>query len=164
MKARSDRKTSWRWWRSMGVGACTAMAAFSAVADHGLPHPELLGRGTFFDAVSAMLKVKGIDGGTQVLHLKDASDMVVLRITIQAGGIAPWHTHTGPGTLTNVVGERGLPRMYVPGDAFVDPGIGEPHAARNDSAEEVVLLAVFYGIEGSPVVPTAGPEGCHFLP
>ena len=171
MRIRSGRTMISRRWQRMSVGAFMALAALSAAAEHGLPHAELLGRGTFIDDVSATLKVKGTDGATQVLRRKNASDMVVLRITIQAGGIAPWHTHVGPGTLINLgpgtltnVGDDCMPRAYIPGDAFVDPGIGEPHAARNDSTEEVVLLAVFYGIEGNPVLPTAGPEECEFLP
>ena len=165
-------KSAGRWWLSIGLGACAALAPLYAAAEHGFPHPELLGRGTFFEDVGVKFKIKGMDGGTEVLQLEDGSDMVVLRITLHAGAIAPWHTHTGPGTLinlgpgtlTNVVGDECMPRMYLPGDAFVDPGVGEPHAARNDSAEDVVLLAVFYGIEGGPVIPATPPEGCDFLP
>lgn len=156
------------------LAALLTMVAVStvALADHGLPHPEVLGRGTFVEDVSTTFKVKGLDGTRQVLKMKDASDLVVLRITIEAGGIAPWHTHegagvlinTGPGIVTNVVGENCEPHFYLPNEAFADPGHGELHAVRNDSAEEVVLLVVFFGIEGGPVIPSDhGPDECDFL-
>jgi quercetin dioxygenase-like cupin family protein len=146
------------------------------MADHGLPHLDILGRGTFLDEVSATFKLKGVGQGTQVLSFADASDMVVLRVTIEAGGVAPWHTHTGtgllinmgPGAVTNLVGDDCLPRVFVPGDAFVDPGHGELHGVLNESNEDVELIIVFFGIESgeSPVVSTGGqgPEGCFDIP
>jgi len=144
-----------------------------AIADHGLPHVEILGNGSFVEDVSASFKVKGLPGGTQVLKLKDASDMVVLRVTIEPGGIGPWHTHSGtgmlinlgPGIVTNVVGDDCDPHIYMPNDAFVDPGDGELHAIRNDSAQEVELLIVFFGVDGPPALPVpGGPDECDFLP
>lgn len=178
MKRMNTRDASGRRRRGPLLGALGAAAlstiGLQASADHGLPHAEALGRGTFYDdAVSAKFRVKDTMGATQVLQMQDASDMVVLRITIEAGGIAPWHTHegsgflinTGPGTVTNVVGEDCIPTDYPPGNAFVDPGVGDLHAVRNDSDQEVVLIAVFFGIQTAPVIPTGeGPEGCYFLP
>jgi quercetin dioxygenase-like cupin family protein len=156
-------------WKSIVCGCCLGVLTTSAAA---APIPDPLGRGTFVEDVELTLKTKSPNGSSGVLKIKDASDMFVLRITIRAGDYANWHTHTGPGTLinlgpgtlTNVVGDDCMPRTYVPGDAFVDPGVGEPHAARNDSEEDVELLAVFYAVETSPVVPTAGPGGCDFVP
>lgn len=156
----------------MLIGIATTPAA---VADHFLPHLEVLGFGTFPEDVSATFKVKDLQGGTQVLKLKDASDMFVIRVTIQAGGIAPWHTHDGtgmlinlgPGVVTNVVGDDCEPRYYMENEAFIDPGDGELHAVRNDGEEDVELLIVFFGVEDlAPVVSTGGvgPEGCDFLP
>jgi quercetin dioxygenase-like cupin family protein len=159
----------------MRAAAVTLLSgiAFGARADHGLPHPELLGRGTFVEDVSAQFRVKGHTGGTEVLKISDSSDMVVLRISIEAGGIAPWHTHEGtgllinlgPGTLTNTVGEDCEAHVYLPGDALVDPGHGDLHAVRNDSDQELVLLAVFLGVETAPVIGGIdGPTECSFLP
>ena len=176
---RYTREIANRLQRQNGLQGLLAAAALlllplPAGADHGLPHPELLGRGTFqYEDVAAKFRVKDNMGGTQVLQMDDASDLVVLRITIEAGGIAPWHTHegsgflinTGPGTMTNVVGEDCIPTDYPPNSAFADPGDGDLHAVRNDSEEDVVLIAVFFGIKTAPVIPTGdGPEGCYFLP
>jgi quercetin dioxygenase-like cupin family protein len=149
-----------------------AMGAQPSVADHGLPHVEQLARGTFFDDVAVQVRSRAIGAGARVLNLRDASDLVVLRITIEPGGIAPWHGHTGtgllvnmgPGTLTNMLSDDCMPRQYLPGDAFIDPGHGVAHAVRNDSEEEVLLFAIFVGVEeGPPVHPEPGPPPCPFL-
>lgn len=158
------------------VGSLTLGLAGPASADHGLPHLEILARGTFLDEVSTTIKLKGLDRGTQVFKYADASDMMVLRVTIEAGGVAPWHTHVGtgllinngPGTVTNLVGDECMPRVFLPGDAFVDPGDGELHGVLNESEEDVELIIVFFGIEEGqgPVVSTGGvgPEGCINIP
>jgi quercetin dioxygenase-like cupin family protein len=149
-----------------------AIGVLPSAADHGLPHPELFARGEFSDDVGATVKVK-LDGrGTRVINLRDASDLVVLKITIEAGGIAPWHAHSGPGllvnagpgTFTSVISDDCTPRDYKTGQAFVDPGGRTLHAGRNDSDHEVVLYAVFLGTEGPPVLPAPKPPAdCDFL-
>jgi quercetin dioxygenase-like cupin family protein len=155
----------------LAVLCAGVVAARPAAADHGLPHVEPLARGTFFDSqVAVTVREKGASS-TDVMHIGDASDVVVLKITIEPGGLAGWHTHsgtgllvnTGPGTLTNVVGEDCEQHVYHPGSAFTDPGHGESHAARNLSSEEVVLIATFIGTEGMPVIAADEPEGCAFL-
>jgi quercetin dioxygenase-like cupin family protein len=159
-----------------GIGAAVGSIAATALlavtvpskADHGLPHPELLGHGTFLDDVSIALRNKILGRGTHVVHLSDASDLFVLRISIEAGGIAPWHNHEGvgflvnlgPGVLTNFLGESCEPRLFYPGDAFVDPGYGNLHAVRNDSDQEIVILATFVATEGPPVIPENPPVEC----
>lgn len=55
------------------------------------------------------------------------------------------------------------PREHFPGEAFIDPGHGVLHAVRNDSDEEVVLFAIFIGVEGAPVDPEPGPDPCPFF-
>ena len=147
------------------------LGAPPVAADHGLPHVEQISRGTFFDSqVAVKVRAKGLTN-TEVTHVADASDVVVLRITIEPGGFAPWHTHSGtgflvnigPGSLTNVVGDECDERVYHPGYAFMDPGHGEFHAARNLSNEDVVLIATFVGVQGAPVTPAPGPDRCDFL-
>ena len=152
----------------------TALLATSAPskADHGLPHPELLGHGMFLDDVGMNLRNKILGRKTHVVQMQQASELFVLRISIEAGGIAPWHNHhgvgflvnLGPGVLTNYLGEDCEPRLFYPGDAFVDPGHGEFHAVRNDSDQEVVILATFVSTEGPPVIPETAPDECgHVL-
>jgi quercetin dioxygenase-like cupin family protein len=142
-----------------------------AAADHGLPHPELIARGSFVDDVAAQIRTK-VDGrGTQVANVNDASDMVILKITIHDGAIAPWHTHTGPGllinagpgTLTSIDGDC-LVRKYPAGAALVDIGQGVPHAAFNHSGQDLVLYATFVGVQGAPVISADPPPNCDALP
>lgn len=163
-------------WRIVTVLALAGLAALAtgvlpSTADHLLPHPELLARGTFVDDVGATVKVK-LDGQrTQVINMRDASDLVILKITIQPGGKAPWHAHSGPGllinmgegTFTSILSDDCIPRDYKKGEAFVDPGGGVLHAGRNDSTEDVVLHAVFLGTTGPPVNPAPTPAGCDAL-
>jgi quercetin dioxygenase-like cupin family protein len=159
-----------RWVCAVALAAL-AMGAQPSAADHGLPHVELLARGSFFDDVAVQVRSRAIGAGARVLNLRDASDLVVLRVTIEPGGIAPWHGHSGtgllvnmgPGTLTNMLSDECIPRQFYPGEAFIDPGHGVAHAVRNDSSEEVVLFAIFVGVEGAPVDPEPGPEPCPFL-
>ena len=146
-------------------------SALSALGDHQLPHVEVLARGTFLDDVGLTIRNKISGRSTHVVQMSDASDQVVLRITIEPGGIAPWHNHTGtgflvntgPGTLTNYIGDECIPREFYPGEAFVDPGHGYPHAVRNDSSEPVVLIAAFLGVEEAPVSPGSDPSECDIF-
>lgn len=152
-----------------GVAASVLLAVtIPSKADHGLPHPELLGSGMFLDDVSITLRNKILGRNTHVVQMSSASDLFVLRITIEAGGIAPWHNHEGvgflvnlgPGVLTNYLGESCEPRLFYPGDAFVDPGHGDLHAVRNDSNQEIVILATFVSTAGPPVIPENPPDEC----
>jgi len=157
-------------WVAVGL-LCAVCGAMPVAAQNSLPVVEAISRGTFFDSqVAVTVRAKGVTS-TDVTHVDDASDVVVLRITIEPGGLAPWHTHSGtgflvnmgPGTLTNVIGDDCVEQDYYPGHAFIDPGHGEFHAARNLSDEDVVLIATFVGVPGSPVTPAPGPHTCDFL-
>jgi quercetin dioxygenase-like cupin family protein len=150
------------------LGVAIAITANPSAADHGVPHAEVLTRNTFTDDVAAQFRVK-LDGQrTLVRNLNDASDAVVLRITIQDGVVAPWHTHsgpgvllnTGPGTLTSVLSDDCVARDYPPGTALIDPGQGSLHWATNNSGEDVVLIALFLGVAGGPVIPADPPAEC----
>jgi hypothetical protein len=148
--------------------AVLAVGVQPSAADHGLPHSEALARGTFLDAVSAQLKVKQDGRGTRVMNVKDASDVVILKITIHDEAIAPWHAHwgpgilinAGPGTLTSVLSDDCVPRQVGPGKAVVDPGGNVLHAAVNTSGQDLVLYAFFLCVEGGPVLPAEPPADC----
>jgi quercetin dioxygenase-like cupin family protein len=154
----------------LGIAGSAALTV-PATADHGLPHVVQLARGAFLDDVSLTIRSRIHRHGTDAINIRDASDIVVLHITIEPGGVAPWHTHSGtgflvnlgPGTLTNYLGDDCIPRLFYPGDAFVDPGHGTVHAVRNDSLEEVVIVATFLGVQGAPVIPDQAPFHCPVL-
>jgi quercetin dioxygenase-like cupin family protein len=155
------------------AAATLAVGVLPSAANHGVPHAVPLARGSFaHDDVGAKIKVK-LDGRrTDVIDLKDASDLVFLEITIHDGAQAPWHTHSGPaflvnngpGTLTSILSDDCTPRHYGPGEALVDPGQGTLHAAFNDSGQDLVVYAVFLGVDNGPVLPTEPPADCELLP
>jgi len=140
----------------------------AATADDLAPVVEALGRGTFVSEVSGEL-VSVLDGAQSIGGgFDDASDIVFAKITIPAGGEAPWHTHTGPalvlnvgpGTLSSALTEACVVQEVAPGTAFLDPGDGTPHAAANNSDEEVVLYVAFLGVVENPVVGAEHSDGC----
>lgn len=173
-----DKKTSGIGrWQAATVRAVAAIVLITVnvptMADHGLPHPQLLASGTFLDEIGMTVTNKIAGRATQAVQMRGGSSLFVLQISIEAGGIAPWHNHNGigflvnlgPGYLTNYLGADCEPRLIYPGEAFVDPGHGNLHAVRNDSNEEVVLLATFVVSEGPPVIGgVPEPDNCgHIL-
>lgn len=115
--------------------------------------PTLLARGKAVDKI----KTKG----------KEAFDVVVQEITFTPGGQSGWHSHPGQaivviesGTFTTyraVGGDddddddaddddkaRCEKKVYRAGEVYVDPGYGNVHIARNESASENLVVTVTY--------------------
>jgi hypothetical protein len=130
---------------------------------------EALGRGGFLDGIDAQFRIK-LDGRkTSVVNVRDASDVIVVRITMEEGGSVGWHTHPGPAIATVVEGTLGVinafdcvERHYPAGHAFIDPGQGNVHVGFNAAASgRTVLYATFLGIPPGvgPTIP-ADPVSC----
>lgn len=118
----------------------------------------LTGRHEFTDDVATQIRLKPEGRSQEVVNLRDASKMAVLRITVQPGARFPWHTHPGPvlvavtqGELVYVYADDCRERLYPVGTAFVDPGFKNVHFAFNPSGGETVVVATFLG------VPATGP-------
>lgn len=86
---------------------------------------------------------------------------------MQPGAQLPWHSHRGPVVVNVVSGELTyLPahdcaaRRYPAGTAFVDPGHGHGHTARNATGGVTVFVATFFSAsaEGPPLIPAS--PGC----
>jgi hypothetical protein len=134
--------------------------ASANVEDPPLPIAvELLtARHEFTDDVRVQVRVRPDGRPTEVVNLKDASNIAVLRFTVQPGVRFPWHSHPGlvlvtitQGELVFVYADDCIERPYPVGTAFVDPGFGNVHYAFNPTGEETVLVATFLG------VPATGP-------
>ena len=104
----------------------------------------------FTDDIAAQFRLKPDGRRRQVVNLRDASNLAVLRITVQPGARFPWHTHHGPvtvavtqGELVYVYSDDCVHRPYGAGEAFADPG-ETVHTAFNPTAEETVVIATFY--------------------
>ncbi|HUG39300.1 MAG TPA: hypothetical protein VMM12_02390 [Longimicrobiales bacterium] len=50
-------------------------------------------RHTFTDKVAAQIRVKPDGRATEVINLQDASNIAVVRFTVQPGVRFPWHSH-----------------------------------------------------------------------
>ncbi|MDB5066607.1 MAG: cupin [Chloroflexi bacterium] len=109
---------------------------------------------------------------TDPLHITVAppSQLTVQTVTIEPGGVVPWHTHPGfensvvtAGQVAlTVAGDPGCaPRHLGPGQAFDVPA-GTAHTARNDGTVAVRLVVTYLGSPpgAALVTPVPRPAGC----
>lgn len=157
----------------LAVGAVLLLVAGygeRAFADHTPGHPatQLVARSQFIDEVSAQFKLRLAGRKPQdVVHVRDASEVVVLKITFRPGDSIGWHTHPGPaivavekGTLTITNASDCIARPYPAGKAFLDPGAPNVHRADNLGSEDVVVHVTFLGIPAGSPPTNLEPPGC----
>ena len=151
--------------------AAWAVASPSVVhADHGLPHGTILARGAFAEATD--IKIKSTLGGvSRVMHVKDSADAIFQNVTIEPGAQTGWHSHHGPVIVVVAAGTVTLYQAddptcsgetYTAGEAFVDPGQGNVHNARNEGTVGVQLVATLLDVPpgGGPAIPGTNPGTC----
>jgi hypothetical protein len=114
-------------------------------------------RHAFTDDVAVQVRVKPEGRSTEVVTLNDASNIAVVKFTVQPGVRFPWHSHPGlvmvsvtQGELVFVYADDCVQRPYPTGTAFVDPGFGNVHYAFNPTAGETIIVATFLGIPPAP--------------
>jgi quercetin dioxygenase-like cupin family protein len=136
--------------------------------------PGPLTRSSFIDdvAIKVQLKLPGGDVFTDNMH--DPSEIITQEITIAPGGHTGWHSHPGPvivqvrsGTLTYYAGDDPTctGRPYAAGTAFVDPGRGHVHIARNESTTTPLnFVAIYFDVPpgASPRIDAPAPGNCSF--
>ena len=136
----------------------------------GVLSSPVLARGAFPQPVDLKFKIAGAHG-RDVINVKNAADTVVQQITLAAGGHTGWHTHHGPvvvvvktGTVTLVDADRRscTSHTYQAGQAFVDPGQGNVHVARNTGTTTAELWATYFDVPpgASPRIDAADPGTC----
>lgn len=147
---------------ALGISAGVAVATPGLLASGSTPV-----RGT----VATPFKV-GIDGLLK-LKTKGPIDVADQTITIQPGGHTGWHSHPGPalaviksGTLTLYNGNDPActPHVFTAGQAFVDPGGGHVHIARNES-DGILEVSVTYLLPvgaGPRTDVSPAPGNCSF--
>ena len=139
-------------------------------ADHGVPHGTILARGSFAEATDVKIK-STLGGDFRVMNVRDSAQSIVQEVTVGVGAQTGWHSHHGPvivvvaqGTMTlyqaddpTCTGET-----YTAGEAFVDPGQGNVHNARNEGSVGVVLYATYFDVPPGvgPAIPHANPGTC----
>jgi len=96
------------------------------------------------------------------------TNTVVARFTFGPNSSTGWHTHPGKtlvtvksGTFTVYHARDCEPRVYGPGDAFVELP-STVHIGRNETGSVVELGVVFFGVPigGSPRIDQPQPEDC----
>jgi quercetin dioxygenase-like cupin family protein len=139
-------------------------------ADHGLPHGTILARGAF--AAETDIKLKSTLGGvSRVMNVKNAADVIVQNVTIEPGAQTGWHSHHGPVIVVVAAGTMTLYQAddptctgetYNVGEAFVDPGQGNVHNARNEGSVGIQLLATYFDVPpgAGPAIPGTNPGTC----
>ena len=146
----------------VGVAPSVVVGIASATPGSGVLSAPVLARGLLGEELK--LKIKK----------KEDTDVVVQQITIAPGGHTGWHTHPGivvvvvkAGTLSYYSADdpscAGID--YGAGQAFVDPGHGHVHIARNEGSTNLELYATYFEVPpagGFRIdIPTA-PGNCPF--
>ena len=97
------------------------------------------------------------------------TNTVVARFTFGPNSSTGWHTHPGKtlvtvksGTFTVYHARDCEPRVYGPGDAFVELP-STVHVGRNETGTDVELGVVFFGVPigGSPRIDQPQPKDCE---
>ncbi|HSI81688.1 MAG TPA: hypothetical protein VK919_13655 [Solirubrobacterales bacterium] len=156
------------------VATLVAIGVASGTPPSGVKSAAVMARGDFPDRVDLKLKFRPAHGnGLRVAQARRAGEVVFQQIVIEPGGHTGWHSHPGPvvvvvksGALTYVPAEdrscQG--RTYVAGEAFVDPGQGHVHIARNLSGEDLELWATYFDVPpgGAFRLDRPDPGRCPF--
>jgi quercetin dioxygenase-like cupin family protein len=148
---------------AVAIAALALLVATEAEADHEPIHGVPLttpGHNEFTDDVAVQVRDKPAGRSTEVVNLRDASNIAVFEFTIQPGAWFPWHTHPGPvlaavaqGDLVFIYADDCVERPYDEGEAFVDPGL--VHTAYNPSDTATVVIATVLGVAAG--APAATP-------
>ena len=154
------------------AGLVTAALVYTAHAtpSFNIVSATVLARASFVDPVDIKFKIDSRN--EEIVHVSGAQDTVMQQIIIGPGGHTGWHSHPGPAVAIIKAGALALyssedptctPRIYLPGQAFVDSGQGHVHLARNLSATENVEVWVTYfdvPAGASPRLDAANPGNC----
>jgi quercetin dioxygenase-like cupin family protein len=135
--------------------ALVAVAAVPALATPPVGVSlEVIAVGTF-DDIDAYAKTGDWKAN---IDTKGASDLHVLRVTIQPGGTFGWHSHPGPslvivtaGTATFYFGDDPKCTQHVvpSGKTFIDQG-HDVHVVRNEGTVPLVNVVISLIPEGAP--------------
>lgn len=133
-------------------GAALASASGDLITEPGGVDLMPLARGSFPHPVDAKFKFRH-GQAVQVVHVRNASDAIVAKLTIAEGGSAGWHRHPGTAIINVVEGTFGVVeetdcvlRIYKPGDVVFHRGQGILDLGFNAGTGDVVAYVTFLGI------------------
>lgn len=116
----------------------TLTGALLATPASGTLSSTVLARAAFVDRVDLKLRVN--HKHREVIHVPAAQDTLIQQVVLAPGGQSGWHSHPGPaivlvksGELTLYDADSGscVAHTYAAGQAFIDPGQGHAHLAKN---------------------------------
>ncbi len=111
--------------------------------------------------------------GHAVAKVEGATTLIMQEIVIQPGGHTGWHTHGGMAFASIVAGTLTLfaedapcvGQPYAAGTAFLDPGGGHVHIARNLGADPITVRVQYVLPTGAPVrIDAPAPAGAELCP
>lgn len=121
---------------------------------------------------------RGTLDGKVKMRSEGPSDVLIRQITVDPGGYTGWHTHPGPAIVVVTSGALTLydgddkdctGKTYGPGQAagqaFVDPGYGHVHIARNVSGTTPAQFVVTFldvPVGGAASLDAADLGNCSF--
>lgn len=133
--------------------ALVVVSVALATPGSGVISGPVMARASFVDPVDVKFKISGHGAGRDIAQVRNARETVVQQIVIGPGGQTGWHTHPGPAVAMIKQGELTVyssedphceGTTYREGQAFVDPGQGHTHLARNLSMTENTEIWVTY--------------------
>lgn len=165
-----NRQRARLWLAGITVAAAVVGSAGVALATAGSGATGMvIASGEFSDGLDVKFKVKD-HHGTNVSQVKGPGKAIVQQLTVAPGGHTGWHSHDGPVvvviksgavTLQSAHGDECTSQTYGPNQAFVDPGDGHVHIARNHGNEEAVLWVTFLlPADGAPRIDADAPAAC----
>ncbi|MBA2335850.1 MAG: hypothetical protein H0V90_13065 [Blastocatellia bacterium] len=135
-------------------------------------------RASFVNPTDIKFKIQ--DGSKQIIHVPDAAETVMHKITIKPAvtnngivGSTGWHSHPGPVVVLIESGTMSFydaddptctVRTYTAGQAFIDSGQGHAHIARNEGSVDLVLAATYFDVPPGGLfrLDAVNPETCSF--
>jgi hypothetical protein len=158
--------------RALQIALCCAglvIGASGAFATPSAGFASTVVGPTAFEDLDVKLHGDALKVKIQTHGLADA--YVVTNIVVP-GGHSGWHTHPGPslvsvksGTATYYDGDdpRCTPHIIKQGEGFVDPGGGHLHLVRNETAENLELVAFqMIPLGAMRRIDVAHPGNCPF--
>jgi quercetin dioxygenase-like cupin family protein len=158
---------------TLSVAAALTLLAGAALAtpSSNIVSATVVARASFVDPVDLKFKIK--EKRQEVLHAPELLETVMQQIIIGPGGTTGWHSHPGPVVVLIKTGELTFyssedltctPRTYSAGQAFIDPGQGHVHLARNVTGQNVELWATYFDVPvgGAFRIDAPSPGNCGF--
>lgn len=159
--------------KALSAGAALSVGSGAATASDDEPEFKtevIAGPATFPDDVRVALNADYEDGSVDTRFVRDASDTLIIKGTLDPGATSGWHVDRGPVLVNVVEGKVELTiedkpecftHTYKAGEAIAVTGNHADLVENPSSSKEAVAYATFFDIpEGEPPVKPIEPPDC----